>query len=198
MLQFSALARVVRPAVMVVLGAVIGAGATPAIAALHGPSPAVTQSRSLSCQGRNFHSIDGDVTYTMYGNMMVQTLFGGSAPAAFVCDVTLPNKALVTKVQFTVNAKSLTSSTLDQCGLFRAGLGPTTANTTEPLGVLATVGSNAGLVRRATTTIAHATVDSTNYAYWLQCVIGPSTNISHDYVGIFGADVVYSISSANG
>jgi hypothetical protein len=199
MVRFVAFGRALRPALMVVLGAVIGAGATPTIAsALHATAPAVTQSRSLSCQGRNFHPLDDTVTYTMYGNASVQTSFGGTSPVPFVCDVSLPNKALVTKVQFTAIAKSLTSATLDQCGLFRSGLSTTTAATTEPLGVLPTISSNAGLVRRTTTTIAHATVDSGNYAYWLQCVIGPSTSQAHDLVGIYGADVVYSISSANG
>src|SRR3954470_2982403 len=96
--RFTALGRALRPAVMVVLGAVIGAGATPAIAsALHGPAATTTQIRSFSCQGRNFHPLDGTVTYTMYGNAAVQTLDRGSdSPEPFVCDVSLPNKALVT------------------------------------------------------------------------------------------------------
>jgi hypothetical protein len=198
MLRFTAFGRALRPALMVVLGAVIGAAATPAIAAFHVPVATTAQSRSLSCQGRNFHPLDDTVTHMMYGNAAVQTLSASSSAFPFVCEVNLPNKALVTKVQFTAIAKSLTSATLDQCGLFRSGLATTAAETTEPLGVLATISSNAGLVRRTTTTIAHATIDSTNYAYWLQCVIGPSTNRSHDIVGIYGADVMYSISAANG
>jgi hypothetical protein len=198
MVRISAFGRALRPAVMVVLGAVIGAGATPAIAALHGPGATVTQTRSFSCPGRNFHPVDSGINYAMTGNEIVQSVGDSNGAWPFVCQVDLPNNALVTKVQFTVLANSLTGATLDDCGLFRSGLATTTAQTTQPIGVLATIGSNAGLVRRTTTTISHATVDTMNYAYWLQCVMGVTSSYAHDNVGIFGADIVYRISSANG
>ena len=198
MFRISAFGRTIRPAAMVLLGAVIGAGATPAIAGLHGSAATTTQARSTSCQGRNFHPTDSEVAFIMNGNEMTQSVGTGNVSVPFVCDVSLPNKALVTMVQFTLLVNSLTGTSVSNCGLFRSGLTTATVSTTQTIGVLPAIGSQAGLTRRSTATIAHGTVDTTNWAYWLQCVIPVTDNFAHNNVGIYGADVIYQISAANG
>ena len=46
----------------------------------------------------------------------------------------------------------------------------------------------------STSSISHATIDNADYAYWLQCQF---TDNIH-WLGIYGADVIYAISAANG
>jgi hypothetical protein len=51
-----------------------------------------------------------------------------------------------------------------------------------------------GIVRLTDTTISKAYVDNTKWGYFLQCE--PTYNSGN--VGIYGADVTYTISSVNG
>jgi hypothetical protein len=51
-----------------------------------------------------------------------------------------------------------------------------------------------GLARLQDMTIGFATIDPTKYVYWLQCNLGQAGQS----LGIFGADVIYKISAANG
>jgi hypothetical protein len=48
-------------------------------------------------------------------------------------------------------------------------------------------------IRLSTTAISLATIDRKNYAYYVSCRLGADIG-----VGIWGADVTYRISSANG
>ncbi len=122
-----------------------------------------------------------------------------------MCDPGLPNRALVTKVQFTVSDTSVNWD-IRNCGLFRTGLTPSTAGTVQELALVSPTGLAAtpGTVRKTDSSIKHAIVDNTSWAYELQCQIDYLFNpdlpppSSSKTSGIFGADVIYSISSTNG
>jgi hypothetical protein len=152
--------------------------------------PATTYTRTTSCHALNFHPIDSDTRYKNSGTLLASVT---SASSFFLCDPGLPNKATVTRVRFTLFDGD-SSSVVELCGLDRAGLATTTAASFQQLAAVPSTGTNAGpgTVRLSTTSINYATVDNTRFAYWLQCQIsGPSA-------GIYGADVTYTISAANG
>jgi hypothetical protein len=155
--------------------------------------PASTYTRTTSCQGLNFHPIDSDTGYDYDRTLLYRTTTAGSG--FFLCDPGLPNKSVVTRVRFTLYDGSF-SGEVRLCGLFRAGLATTTAFSYQQLAMVPATGTNAtpGTVRLSTTSINYATVDNTRFAYWLQCqVTGPDNS-----TGVYGADVTYTISAANG
>lgn len=82
--------------------------------------------------------------------------------------------------------------------MVRHGLSTGNAGEFGVLGILpATTAAQSSYtpVRLTTTSITNATVDNANYAYLLQCELAnPGVGI----VGIYGADVTYTISAANG
>ncbi|MDL2334634.1 MAG: hypothetical protein QFC55_01205 [Chloroflexota bacterium] len=84
-----------------------------------------------------------------------------------------------------------TSSHRD-CALVRTGLVPPVGGF-EVLAAVPTTGLNPtpGTVRLADTIIDFATIDNTRYGYFLQCQI-------ESVGGIFGADVIYTITAAKG
>ena len=118
----------------------------------------------------------------------------------FLCDPALPNKAVVTKVQFTLIDQSAFAE-VRFCALFRSPLA-TGLSDDEPqlMAQVPATGTdfNSGLVRKGTTAISNAAIDNSRWAYWLQCQISfPDGSVS-DRAGIAGVSVTYTISSANG
>lgn len=188
------LARSLRPTILVVLGALIGAGVAPVMAGVH-PSlqTASVQTRAASCQGLSFHPVDAEMGFNYLNVMIYRNDNNGSG--FFVCNAALPNGAVVSKVSFTVS-DGAANAEVRYCGLFRSGLAAASASTTDELAQVPTTGSlaNPGVVRLTDDSIQNATVDNTRYGYWFQCQLtAANTNL-----GIFGADVVYKISAANG
>jgi hypothetical protein len=202
-----------RSLALVFAGVALGGSLVPPVTArvtgADGVVPATTYTRAVSCQGLNFHPIDSTTGYAydnsnnsqlLYRAYGYQTFTGGSDHGSgfFECDPGLPNKAVVTRLRFTLLDND-TFAEVRYCGLFRSGLTP--ADTTyDVLASFATTGmahASATPVRLTKTVIAHATVDNTRWAYWLSCQINvPETN--SNMAGIYGADVTYTISAANG
>jgi hypothetical protein len=161
--------------------------------------PAATQTRVSSCSGLNFHPIDSRTVYRWAGRMLWRAGQGGDG--WFLCDANLPNKAVVTRVRFTVKDGHDLQS-LQYCALVRASLASASA-TPQALGVVSPTGMAAepGTVRKSDTSISHATIDNSTYSYWLQCQILWDDRLiapGDAYAAIVGADVTYTISSTNG
>jgi hypothetical protein len=193
--------RVRRPQVALVAIATLMALLVPAavdVAASGSPTPLATvYTRSASCAGVNFYPQRSDTGYTTVGTARFRTDAVGNG--YFMCNPGLPTGAVVTKVQFTRQAPPPGASATKNCGLQRVGLTTSTATHAE---VMARVpGSEEithhGLVRQTDSSIAHATVDNSRYAYYLQCqlIADPSFLPS---AGIYGANVIYTISASKG
>ncbi len=198
----SLVGRALRPVVLLVAGMFI-AQTTVSVAA--GPvSPNATQTRSVSCQGVNFHTIDPDTGYLVVQRLMTRAdlVNPNNQPLAgfFVCDPQLPDRAVVTKVQFTLMDQSSVAR-LQYCGLDRSSLKKGSAGNFQTLAQVPTTGmaDEPGVVRQTDSSIEHATIDNTDWAYWLQCRIEFQGSVDNSLsTGIYGADIIYSISSANG
>jgi hypothetical protein len=158
-------------------------------------SSATYYTRAASCHGFNFFPNTSAINYTWASAARVATSVETSL---FVCDPNLPHKAIVTKVQFTLQDGS-SAGNLQNCALVRSSLVPTSAGGFE---VMASVPATSyllapGNIRLTTSTISYATVDLANHAYYVQCEVfilgGPNSQ-----VGIFGADIIYKITAGNG
>jgi hypothetical protein len=126
----------------------------------------------------------------------VGTFRRSSNGGTFVCDPGLPARAVVTMVQFTLLDDVKTAEIRD-CALLRSGLTVATASTAQQLASVPGTGVAAapGIVRKSDSSIDFATVDNARYAYWLKCEI---TSDNNQQTGIFGADVIYTVSAVNG
>jgi hypothetical protein len=151
--------------------------------------------RSASCAGLSFYPTDSDATYANDGTLRFRNTQDGTG--VFRCDPGLPNGAVVSMVQFTLLDNSSPGG-LSNCGLVRSGLTTTTATSYQSLATVPDTSEDAkpGIVRLSDSSIQFGTVDNTKFGYWLECQIyalslGPS-------VGIYGADVVYTITAAKG
>lgn len=177
----------------------------PTVTALSTSAPAAVQTRVASCQGLNFHAITTDTTFGYRNNNGTMLIRYDSGQADdpdgfFLCDPGLPNKAVVTKVQFTV-FDGVELGEVRYCALYRAGL--TASNADDASQLMAEVGTTGmaaqpGVVRRSDTSIANATIDNASWGCWLQCQINFPQGSSSNGVGIYGANVTYQISAANG
>ncbi len=198
----SLVGRALRPVVLLAAGMFV-AQTTASVAA--GPvSPNATQERSVSCQAMNFHTIDGQTGFRILdGTLLVRIDPNDNNQrnqGFFVCDPHLPDRALVTRVRFTLKDDS-PYARLQYCGLDRSSLKPGSAGTFQTLAQVTTTGMTPtpGIVRKSDSSVAHATIDTTDWAYWLQCRIEFDGGlIGTESTGIYGADVIYQISSANG
>jgi hypothetical protein len=187
-----------RSVLLIGIGSLLGAALVAPVAASHSAqpkliTPATTYTRSASCAGREFYPADTRDEGVYDGSL--REIGAKNGDGWFECDPGLPNGAVVTQVQFTLQ-DTLALGEVTGCSLVRNGLGPTTAATIDVLATVASTGGAAtpGTVRRTDTTISSATIDTRNHAYWLQCQI--TTNIAG--LGIYGANVVYTISAAQG
>jgi hypothetical protein len=176
--------------------------------------PATTYTRTVSCQGLNFHPDDSktgydydnssarELLYRSVGYRYYDTgLFDENGSGFFQCDPGLPDKAVVTRVRFTLLDNANGYAEVRYCGLFRSGLA-LSDTTYDVLASFPTTGmfnASPNPVRLSKSVIAHATVDNTKWAYFLSCQINLGTDVlSTDKAGIYGADVTYTISAANG
>jgi hypothetical protein len=138
--------------------------------------PAATHTGALSCGATGFLPDDSGTGYTIgSGHWRYWTGGGGSH---FSCDATLPNKAMVTKVQFTL-ADFDAAAQVSGCKLARRSLAPSTAADIEVLASVPATGisAHAGSVRLTDSTIAHATISDTGYWYTLECSLGFGANV---------------------
>ncbi len=99
----------------------------------------------------------------------------------------------MTKVGFTLRDASIDYQ-VHGCGLVRSGLTIATATSFQQLATVPDTNGAPGIVRLADTSIQFATIDNTRFGYWLECAIAGD----NPSVGIYGADVIYTISAANG
>jgi hypothetical protein len=173
-------------------GAVIGAILT---VALLGVAPAAiattTYTRSASCAGLDFYPTDSATSYNNDGTVRGRTSSAGSG--TFRCDPGVPTGAIVKKVQFTLRWGGPPGSVW-QCMFRRSGLTVASGGLPSDIGLVPNPGGGGSAPIRVTTTaITNGTIDNANYGYWLECSIP-------DYYGsgIYGADVIYTITAAKG
>lgn len=187
--------RMWRPALLVLCGAALAAALIGPVAVGKSAAfePAVTSyTRTASCSGLSFFPLDTADGYGSFNNLRYRANITGS-DGSFECDPGLPDGAVVTRVQFTVR-DAYSSGNVSACELVRSGLSPAAAASTQVLaGPLGTSG-NPGVVRLNDASIHFATVHNASYAYRVQCTIEGSDL----GLGIYGANVVYTISAAKG
>ncbi len=193
--------RVWRPLLLLVVSALGATFLAPFAAHITGSGEgsviAATSTRSVSCAGLNWYPTDSETGYTTLGPLRRRV--GSSGSGIFRCDPGLPNKAIVINVDFTVRDNEWLYE-IRGCALVRSGLTTGSADAYQALAsVPATgVGGLPGVARLTDSSVQFAAIDNTKYGYWLECEItGPQT-YSEPSLGIYGADVVYTISSANG
>ena len=158
-----------------------------------------TYTRSASCAGLDFYPTDSATDYSNNGTLRVRTSSNGSG--VFRCDPALPTGAIVTKVQFTVQLQVVVPADggtgVRSCALRRSGLTATSAATAETIAQVSPSGPTGGIYRASAPIAASkATVDNSSYGYWLECW---SDYYDTDLgIGIYGADVIYTITAAKG
>lgn len=162
---------------------------------------ATVYTRSVSCGANDFFPTFNTSYYTLTPDDGVVFRGADSNPTEFVCNPQLPNGAKVTRVDFTIRDAS-TSGSVSKCGLYRASLAAVTAGAAQAMAHVAdtTDAGAPGTVRRSTTAIANASVQNANYTYLMRCQVDlagiPISGLPD--IGIFGADVIYAITPANG
>jgi hypothetical protein len=160
-----------------------------------------TYTRSASCAGLDFYPTDSRTEYDNFGSLRVMR--SGDTPnvgsGVFRCDPGLPNGAVVKKVQFTA-LRPFGPLGMADCALRRSGLTTATATTNEDLGRVSFGGSNTtGVVRLTTSSITNATVDNASWGYWLECSFTAANGWTDTPIsGLYGGDVIYTITAAKG
>jgi hypothetical protein len=177
-------------------GALSAPNTTARAAATAASSAATTQTRSVSCNAYQFVPVDTNTGSDYITTLRIRT--GEVGSGFFICNPTLPTRAVVQKVQFSVLDK-VAGSQVSLCGMYRAGL--STAKAAQSYQELASFPSTGeaqtpGFLRLTDTTIQNATIDNSNFSYWLQCNLDPDG--AKGSTGIYGADVIYTISNING
>jgi hypothetical protein len=111
-----------------------------------------------------------------------------------LCDPHIPDGAVVTRLRVTVSDFD-SFYAIYGCALARADLAAATAGHYDVIASVPGTGAVAapGIFRLTSTAIAAATVDHTRFGYWIQCQLAPYG----EKVGIYGADVRYTISTTN-
>jgi hypothetical protein len=187
-----------RAAVLVLSVSVASAFAAGAAAGSHTAGAArlatTSQSRSVSCSGLEFNALDTATGADYFNAKRIRAGTGGSG--FFTCNPDIPNRAVVTKVQFSIWDGS-GSSEMKYCGLYRSGLETATAseNVQELASVPATgIDRAPGFARLTDTSIQNAIINTNKYVYWFQCNI-PQAGQS---LGLYGANAIYTITSVNG
>lgn len=157
-------------------------------------SAASLQTRAFSCPGNGFYPRFSDTPY--FDEDLVAR--GTSEDDWFYCAATLPNKAVVKKVQFTVRDSSANHQ-FQYCGLIRVSLVALDHAAVLSMAQVTTPSAAAapGFVRASTSSVSGATIDNGKYSYYLQCkfTFGSGTV---DSLSLIGGNVIYSISAANG
>ena len=110
---------------------------------------------------------------------------------------------MVKKVRFTVRLNDELygfPGGVTNCALRRSGLTTSTAETVDDLArpTMPTSGPT-GVYRVTDSSITNATINNANYGYWLECQLLDSAQWGTGAdPGLYGADVTYTISAANG
>jgi len=159
---------------------------------------ASTYTRSASCAGLDFYPTDSATDYSNNGTLRVRTSSNGTG--VFRCDPGLPTGAVVTKVQFTVKLEVVVPADggtgVGSCALRRSGLTSATAATAENIAAVSPSAPTGGVYRvNAPVTPSKATIDNGNYGYWFECWSDYYSDLG---IGIYGADVIYTITAAKG
>jgi hypothetical protein len=154
---------------------------------------ATQQTRSASCSAFDFVPLDSATQADFFNAKRIRAGTGGSG--FFVCDPGLPSKAVVTKVQISIWDGS-GSSEVKFCGLYRSGLESSTQDIVQEMAAMGPTGISeaGGFARLTDTSIQNATIDNTRFSYWIQC----NLTQAGQSLGLFGADVIYTISATNG
>jgi hypothetical protein len=177
------------------LGATFGASATAAV------RPTVTAyTRAASCAGLDFYPARSDQSYDNVGALRTawEASVSQSGSGVFRCDPRVPDRAVVTRVEFTLADSGQPGqgnvSGVQACHMSRSALGSSTAGNYQIMASVPGTTPGIGSERIVTTSIAHATINNAAFGYWLECyVVWPNkTN------GIYGADVVYTLSASAG
>jgi hypothetical protein len=163
------------------------------LAGFGGVATATSQTRSVSCNAYAFQPVDS-ATGADYANAK-RTRVGTGGSGFYSCDPGIPHRAVVTKVQFSIWDGS-GSSEVKFCGLFRSGLTSSNVDTVQELASVPATGiaQAPGFARLTDSSIQNATIDTSAFVYWAQCNL-PQAGQS---LGIFGANVTFTISAANG
>ena len=183
--------RLGRPTLFVAAGLAIGVLLAPSFGGGDGAQAVTTYTRAVSCQGLNWEPIRHFQKPDEVGTRRTSIDTG-----YYVCRVDLPHKAVVTRVRFTLYDLSA-SGNVNECALVRAGLETATADTAQLMAAVGTtVTGPPGIQRLSDTSISYATVDNMKYAYYLQCqIVAAGSGVTE---GIYGADITYKITAANG
>jgi hypothetical protein len=177
-----------RPTFFLAAGIAVGALLAPTFGG-NGAEAVTTYTRAVSCPGLAWWPVNSDIEYFAHGTERRSN----TNSAYFVCNASLPHKAVVTRVRFTLHDSA--GGNVNACALVRVGLSTATAGTAQLMAAVGTT-TNVDIQRLDDTTISYATVDNANYAYYLQCQI--NLDVNEDLQGIYGADITYKITAANG
>jgi hypothetical protein len=171
------------------------AGVTTSSFGASAASPAAaSQTRSASCSAFGFVPADSATSADYFNSKRIRA--GTSGSGFFTCNPGLPDRALVTRVDVSIWDGS-GSSQVKFCGLYRSGLTTaTSAETVQELAALPPTGiaQAPGFARLTDTSIRLAAVNTRSYGYWLQC----NLEQAGQSLGLYGADVYYTITSTNG
>jgi hypothetical protein len=188
--------RALRAVGVLCLGIVLGAALVGPVMAGHGTkaSAAATQARAVSCHAFDFHPLSSGIAFEVTDDAYIWKKSPESA--TFACGIELPQRAIVTKVQFTVWDDD-DEDRLDDCSLRESGLPAISAAGIHTIAEVVTPSDNQmpGTVRVSTTDIDNGTINNIAWAYYLQCTFVGNGLGS---VGIYGADVQFKITAANG
>jgi len=170
----------------------LGALVSGTLIAPGGSQAVTTYTRAVSCHGYDFVPLDAFSMNAAGYDGTARTGWGW-----YGCHLDLPNRSVVTRVRFSLYDNSSTAR-IDYCSLWRSPLAASAAHQPQAMADVAFADyvETPGNVRPADTTIQNATIDNLNYVYRLQCEIADPDSQKH--TGIYGADVTYTISAANG
>lgn len=155
-----------------------------------------TFTRSASCAGLSFYPADSQARYSNEGALQVAYDGNGAGSEHFRCGIALPDHAVVTQVQFTLNDAGTSQmggheAAVPSCELARADLAVSANGGYQTMASVGTTTIGGGVERRSTRAISFATVNDSAYSYWLECFIAwPFSG-----EGIYGGEVTYTIAA---
>ena len=181
-------------AVGLTVGALLVSPVAARVTGLGAAPHAVGQTRTTTCGAMAFKPIDSGTDFVGSGSGKYMYRSGPAFDSEFLCPLELPDRAVVTKVQFTLFDTDA-SQEVSFCNLVRNSITASTAGNPDVMASVAATGAAAkpGVVRRTDTSIAFATIHNASFSYQLECALGLGIG-----VGIYGANVTYAISAANG
>jgi hypothetical protein len=149
---------------------------------------AAVQTGYFSCAGTAWESVLEGTIFQTSNSLKYRT--GGTTPAVFRCGVQLPHGATITAARFSVKDSDATDVT---CSLWRTDM-VTDIGSDNPSMASATTTGTPGNVQISDTSVTNAMVDNGQYSYFVQCDDLGSTAS----VGIYGANIEYTVSGLNG